>query len=216
VGKTTLLHTLAGLRNPARGRVLLQGFPLEQLSARRIARSVAVLFQDTADAFPNTVLEVALLGRHPHLGIFRAETSTDIALARQALHQVDLEQAAERMSNSLSGGERRRLALATLLCQDPELALLDEPVNHLDPHRQVAALEILARRSADGRSASLLVLHDVNLAMRFCDHALLLFGSGRAAQGQTRQVIDSTSVGALYGHPVTELQGPHGTHFVLA
>ncbi len=135
-GKTTLLLTLAGLHPPDAGAVFLDGAPLSELPRRRVAQRLGLLPQESHDPFPATVLETALLGRHPHLHPLRGEGPQNRSRAIEALRSVDLHGLLERDAASLSGGERRRLALATLLTQDPQLLLLDEPTNHLDLRHQ--------------------------------------------------------------------------------
>jgi iron complex transport system ATP-binding protein len=106
------------------------------------------------------------------------------------------------------------VAIAALLAQNPDLYLLDEPVNHLDVGHQVQALECLSRRVRDTRDRALItVLHDVNLAARFCDHALLLFGEGAALAGRTEEVLNVESLGRLYGHPMVALRSGSGTYY---
>jgi len=211
VGKTTLLHTLAGLREPASGAVSLSGTSIKQMTRRAIARCTGVLFQDSEDPFPSSVLETALIGRHPYLDAWQWETGDDEQLARDALGRVELSDMEQRMVDTLSGGERRRLALATVLVQDPRLFLLDEPTNHLDLRHQIAVLELFAAKARQQGAAVLMVLHDVNLAARFCDHLLLLFGNGATLHGQTEEVLSESTLARLYGHPVTKVQDPTGT-----
>ncbi len=210
VGKTTLLHTLAGLRAPAAGQILLNGQAIDKLPRRQVARQLGLLLQEEGDAFPGTVLETALSGRHPHLGRWQWESAEDIALAERALAQVGLAGLASRQLGTLSGGERRRLSLATLLCQQPQLFLLDEPTNHLDPHQQITLLELLAAQTREETRGLLMILHDINLASRFCDRALLLFGDGETLHGPGEQVLTAEHIARLYGHPVVTLDGPHG------
>jgi iron complex transport system ATP-binding protein len=210
-GKTTLLHTLAGLRTADAGRLKLLGEDLTTLPRRRIAQALGVLPQDTPDLFPATVLETALIGRHPHLIGLAWEGDEDRSLARAALVEVGLEGLENRAVTTLSGGERRRLALATLRCQDPAVALLDEPANHLDLKHQVALLGTLRERAQVEGHALLMVLHDVNLAARHCDHALLLFDDGEHVAGPFKKVVDEAALTRLYGHPVLRVEGPRGT-----
>ncbi len=210
VGKTTLLHTLAGLRAPLTGRVLLNSQAIDNLPRRQVAQQLGLLLQEEGDAFPGTVLETALSGRHPHLGRWQWESAADIALARQALTQTGLAGLETRQINTLSGGERRRLSLATLLIQAPHLFLLDEPTNHLDPHQQIILLELLTTQTQNKTCGLLMILHDINLASRFCDHALLLFGDGKTLHGPLAEVLTAKNIECLYSHPVIELDGPYG------
>jgi iron complex transport system ATP-binding protein len=130
-GKTTLLHTLAGLRKPVSGHIALNDQALGELPRKKIAQCMGLLFQDHADAFPATVIETVLTGRHPWLGPLQWESAQDLAIARSALQAVDLHDMEARIVTTLSGGERRRVGIACLLTQDPQLLLLDEPTNHL-------------------------------------------------------------------------------------
>ena len=205
-GKTTLLHTLAGLRKPTAGEVRLHQRALPAWTRRVTARHIGLLFQDYSDAFPSTVLETALIGRHPHLGMLQWESDDDIALARQALQSVELEDFEDRMVSTLSGGERRRLAIAALLTQDPELLLLDEPTNHLDLHHQLATLELFRVLTGECGKTLMMAVHDVNLAARFCSHVLLLLGNGETVQGSTADVLTVENLSRLYGHPMLRIE----------
>lgn len=204
-GKTTLLHTLAGLRATDSGLILLDGTPIAQQPRRHVAQRLGLLPQDSHDPFPATVLETALLGRHPHLSPWAWETAEDRALARAALAQVGLADWDARTLATLSGGERRRVALATLLTQDPDILLLDEPTNHLDLHRQVALLDLLARQARDLRKTVIMVLHDLNLAARFADHCLLLYGDGNVRAGTCDEVLETPVLERLYNQPLRKI-----------
>jgi iron complex transport system ATP-binding protein len=203
-GKTLTLHTLAGLREPAGGAVRLDGRPLPDWPAAGRARRLALLPQATEDPFPVTVLETVLIGRHPHIGFWSWEGDRDIQVARACLAAVDLPGCEDRIVDSLSGGERRRLAVATLLAQDPAACLLDEPTNHLDPPHQLSVLKLFRAR-ADGGGVVIASLHDPTLAARFADDVLLLYGDGRWDFGAHEEVLTEPRLSALYGSPMHEL-----------
>lgn len=215
-GKTTLLHTLGGLRPPGAGRVLLDGAPLTRLGRRAIARRLGVLLQDSEDPFPATVLETALIGRHPHIDPWRWESSADHARAHAALAEVGLDTMAGRAVDTLSGGERRRLALATLLAQDPAVYLLDEPSNHLDLHHQIDLLGRLCRRVTTTGGTVVMALHDVNLAARFCDHAVLIFDDGEIWHGRASEFLRPDHLSRLYRHPIHAIEAADRQFFVPA
>jgi iron complex transport system ATP-binding protein len=198
-GKTTLVATLAGLRASAAGAIAYNGAPLASLAPRERALFRGYLPQDSVDFFAATVLETALIGRHPHLGRWQWESAGDIERARAALAAFGLAGFEARDARSLSGGERRRLALATLVAQDPELLLLDEPSSHLDLSAQIAALDTVSALAAERGKAIVMVLHDLHLALRYADHAIAL-GGGRARVGRAADVLTAPALSELFGH----------------
>jgi len=212
-GKTTLLHTLAGLRPPAAGTIALDGRPLETLSAREVARTRGLLTQDDADAFGATVLETAMIGRHPYLSRWQWESAEDLRIAREALALMDIADAEQRDVRTLSGGERRRAALAALLTQQPRLFLLDEPSSHLDLAHQLAVLRRLTALARERRSALIMVLHDVNLARRFCDHVLML-DHGAAVAGPASELLTAERLSKIYGVTLKTLAAGEELFFV--
>jgi iron complex transport system ATP-binding protein len=214
-GKSSTLHTLAGLRPAAGGNITLGARPLDAWPRREIARRVGLLPQVSEDPFPATALEAVLVGRHPHLDFWQWESARDVEIARRCLATVDLAAFDAREVATLSGGERRRLAAATVLAQEPQTYLLDEPIQQLDPQHQLDVLAIF-RRLADAGRAVALILHDVGLAARFADDVLLLFGDGRWQHGPATAVLNERSIGELYGMPVRELRWPGGRTFVPA
>lgn len=214
VGKTTLLHTLAGLRLPVAGKVGVGGTALNALEPRMRAQQIGLMSQDDEFAAETRVLDAVLLGRLPHLSWWRGESADDIACARAALRRVGLDHAfEERLALTLSGGERRRVALATLLAQAAPLLILDEPTTHLDLHHQIALLDLLA-----GLNGHTLVmsLHDVNLATRFCTHALLLFGDGQCCGGPIMTMLSGPVLSRLYRHEIRAHQTSDGTIYLPA
>jgi len=209
-GKTTLLHTLAGLRHPESGEIRLAGTPIDQLPRRAVAQQLGLLTQESADLFPTRVLDTVLIGRHPHLPPLAWEGGAELAIATEVLAKVGLSGMEARDVRTLSGGERRRLSIATLLLQAPRVALLDEPANHLDVAHLVGLLGMLRERVKSDAGTQMMVLHDVNLALRYCDHALLLFGDGSTTSGPVDKVINADTLQHLYGHPLAAVVGPHG------
>jgi iron complex transport system ATP-binding protein len=211
-GKTTLLATLAGLRAPAAGSIELDGRALREWTPRGRALRIGLLPQDTVDAFPDTALEIALAGRHPHVPRWRAESRDDVALAEAALEAVDCAGLAQRNVQTLSGGERRRVALAMLLAQDPAVMLLDEPTNHLDIAHEVRVLDLLASRAA-GKRAMVVAIHDLTLAARHATHALLM-GFDGAAAGPVDEMLTERRLSALYGQPIARVPFEDGVAFL--
>lgn len=216
VGKSTLLHTLAALRPAQAGEVWLEGRPTRSRSRRALARQVGVVMQQYSAPLAGTVMELALTGRHPYLRAWEWESAQDRRRAMAALESLGLGQLAERQVGTLSGGERRRLAVAVVLTQDPPLLLLDEPVNDLDPGHQVALLELLVGRAREQGKGVVLVLHDPVLASRFCDMAMLLFGAGATLWSETGTALGAASLARLYGRPFAPYSGQQGTVWLPA
>lgn len=197
VGKSLTLHTLAGIRPALTGIVKLDDCEIADVNRQQIATRLALLPQYTEDIFPATVFDTVMIGRHPHIGRLRWESNEDRAIAMDALQQVDLSELASRDVNTLSGGERRRLAVAQVLTQSPGIYLLDEPTNHLDPQHQLDVLELFSRKTRQGDSV-VASLHDMNLAARYADRCLLLYGDGRWNIGNANEMLTGERLTELY------------------
>jgi iron complex transport system ATP-binding protein len=215
VGKSLALHTLAGMRTATAGTVALDGVDIASVPRQRLAARLALLPQYTEDIFPATAIDTALIGRHPHIGRLRWESAKDRSFALAALERVDLAGFADRDVLTLSGGERRRLAIAQVLTQDPQIYLLDEPTNHLDPQHQLDVLHLFRGKADDGRSI-LVSMHDVNLASRFADRCLLLYGDGRWDLGETSEILDAERLSALYGTAMDTVPWRDQTLFIAS
>ncbi len=202
VGKSSLIHTLAGLHPPTGGRIWLGAEEMGRIPRRRVARQVGLLFQQEANGFPASVMETALTGRFPHLSEWQGESAEDYRLAWEALKVVRLQALADRRCQTLSGGEMRRLDLAVLLVQDPNFFLLDEPANHLDLHYQILLLDHFRRLTREREKSLFMALHDMNLAARFSDHCLLLYDSGQFEAGPSEEMLTADKLSRLFGHPV--------------
>lgn len=214
-GKTLSMLTLAGLRQAASGTVTLDGQDINSLPRSAIAKKLALLPQSVDDIFPATVLDTALIGRHPHIPRFHWESASDRDIAIAALQQMDIADLAERDVLTLSGGERRRLGVAQILAQAPDVYLLDEPTNHLDPQHQLDVLRVFRQRADDG-ACVIASLHDVNLAARYADRCLLLFGDGRWSFGATVDILDETRLAALYGTAIESVEWRSQKLFIAA
>ena len=211
-GKTTLLHTFAGLLPAQSGEIKINNTSLDNLSRHEVAQQLSLLLQHQEDHFPGTVLESVLIGRHPHLKSWQWESDDDHRLAHDALNLVGLNDFSERSILTLSGGERQRVALATLLVQQTPIRLLDEPVNHLDIHHQHEVMKLLTANNAD--IANVFVLHDVNLATRYCEHALLIYPDGKTQQGVCTEVLTEENLSELYQHPLQEIKHNNQRWFI--
>lgn len=212
-GKTTLLHTLAGLRKPRSGAVELAGTDIQLLRRKQVAQQLAVVFQNNGEGFPATVLETAMIGRHPFISPWDIESAEDLAIARAALQKLELGNLEHRLISTLSGGERQRLAIATALSQTPKLWLADEPSNHLDLKHQVQIMELLAEQ-ATGNCGIVLCLHDLNLAAQWCDKILLLYPNGDACWGDADTMLATPALEKLYNQPLRSIVSDGQRYFI--
>jgi iron complex transport system ATP-binding protein len=209
-GKTTLLRVLAGILVPSAGRVTLDSMDLASLSRRAAARRIAVVPQETHLAFDYSVIEIALMGRYPHLNTFGLEGPSDVRIAREALAATGTLTLEHRSFSTLSGGEKQRVVIASALAQSPEIMLLDEPTASLDLGYQLEIASLL-RSLNDRRGVTIVVAtHDLNFAAGVCTHLALLRAGRVMTTGATDSVLTPASIAALYGveadvgrHPVT-------------
>ena len=197
-GKTTLLKLLSGVLTPHGGAVSLDGRPLAGFSRRAVARRVAVVPQDTHPAFDYTVMEMVLMGRHPHLGTLQLEGPDDLAIAREALAATGTSHLADRPFVTLSGGEKQRVVIAGALAQAPDVLLLDEPTASLDLGYQLEVASLLARLNRERGVTMVLTTHDLNLAASLCDRVVMLRGGRVLAQGETADVLTPALIRQLY------------------
>lgn len=214
IGKTTLLKCMAGLTAPDRGNVLLENQAIDKLPRRLVARLLGMLQQHTVYIFDATVQETAMTGRHPHLSHWEREGPEDRQKTLDAIRAVDLAGFENRSVTGLSGGEARRLAFASLMVQEPNILLLDEPANHLDLKHQVHVMNLVESLVGEGRRCALVAMHDVNLAARYCGHVLMLFGDGEWLAGPVDQLLNRENLERLYRCPVVTVQSPAGPRFL--
>jgi len=210
----TLLKCMAGLSTPDAGAVLLENQAIDNLPRRAIARLLGMLQQHTVYVFDASVLETALTGRHPHLGYWEREGPRDKQKALDAIRAVDLEGFEARSVTGLSGGEARRLAFASLIVQEPAILLLDEPTNHLDMKHQVRIMNHVEMQIKNEQRCAMIALHDVNLAARYCNHILMLFGDGDWQAGPVSELLNLENIERLYQCPVESIQTPTGIRFL--
>lgn len=214
-GKTTLLRLLYGALNSPTGSVTVDGDRLAALPAREAARRLAVVVQEAGGESTMTVAETVLLGRSPHLSSFQRTGATDHAVAAQALERVGAAHLAARAFSGLSGGERQRVLIARALTQQATHLLLDEPTNHLDIRYQHEVLGLVAALTHELHRTVVVVLHDLNLAARYCDDVVLLGDAGVAAAGPVDAVLTPEVLEPVYGIGVERLDAADGLHLLF-
>ncbi|UUX49285.1 ABC transporter ATP-binding protein [Nisaea acidiphila] len=198
-GKSTLMKILARQIAPASGKVRFEGRPLEEYAPRELARLLSHLPQHNPDTDGLTVRELVALGRYPWHGPFGRTNAADREHCANAMASTGTLRFADRLVDSLSGGERQRAFLAMLVAQDARCMLLDEPISALDIAQQYEIMDLVTGLSrADGRSV-IVILHDINIAARYCDRILMLSGGHLAAFGPPEELVQPGQLHRLFG-----------------
>lgn len=197
-GKSTLLKALAGTL-PTTGQIFLDGQDLHRMDPQERARQIGYLPQDHSLHWPIPVRDVVALGRLPHRTPWRSASQDDQGRISAALRATDVDRLADRPATALSGGERARVHLARVLAGNPRLILADEPVAALDPAHQIAVMDLLRQQARQAGRCVVIVLHDLTLAARYCDHLLLLADGRLIAAGTPAQILRPPVLTPVYG-----------------
>jgi iron complex transport system ATP-binding protein len=221
-GKSTLMRLLTGDIAPTTGAVHLDGTLLANIPAWKLACRRAVMVQAARLAFPFTAHEVAALGVS---GVGRSLSAVVVStLVSRALRAADVAHLAERSYQTLSGGEQQRVQFARALAQleagrsvtDRQILFLDEPVSSLDLKHQLALLDAAQALAEAGTTAVLAVLHDINLALAYADHLVVMHEGQLAAQGSPGQIITDNLLGDVFGVALKlRRTPPEGAPFLL-
>lgn len=198
-GKSTLLKALARLISPQSGEVVLDGRSIHALPTRELARRLGLLPQSPIAPDGITVLDLVSRGRYPHHGLFASWTSRDEQAVAEALQATQIEELADRPVDELSGGQRQRVWIAMALAQETEILLLDEPTTFLDISHQIDVLDLLTDLNRKRGTSIVMILHDLNLAARYCDK-LVAMREGRLFQtGSPHIVLTEEMVRHVFG-----------------
>lgn len=208
-GKTTLLRCLLGLLRPSAGAIRVLGMDTATLAPRTLARRIAYVPQRATSPFPFTALDIAVMGRTPHLRLVAAPSEHDRRAAQAQLDQLGIGHLASRAFSALSDGERQLTLLARALVQDTEILVLDEPTSALDYGNETRMLHIVAELATGGRSV-LMTTHQPAHALAYGDRAVLMRRGVVVADGPAAEVVTGAALSELYNTPihVTEVVVP--------
>lgn len=196
-GKTTLIRALAGLQEVNGGQIELDGIAIKDVPRNTFARKIAYLPQGAEIHWPLTVERLVALGRLPHLSAFQDPLDQDRTAIDRAMQETDVSHLAGRTVTTLSGGERGRVLIARALAGEPEILLADEPVAALDPYHQLQVMKLLAQIAQSG-AAVLVVLHDLLLAARYCEHLVLIDDGKLVTDGPPEAVLSEQNLRDVY------------------
>lgn len=198
-GKSTLLRLMAGLLVPCSGSIAVHGQSVHRMNARRRAKIIAFMPQNTQAPPDLLAREVVLLGRYPHRSYALFDTSEDLRIAENALQTTRASEFADRTLDTLSSGEQQRIHLAAAIAQETALLILDEPTSALDPYHQLSIFGVLRALCADRGVTVVVATHDLNLAGQFADAILLLRDGKSLACGTPKEVLQPATLEAAYG-----------------
>ncbi|MDR2444679.1 MAG: ABC transporter ATP-binding protein [Spirochaetaceae bacterium] len=198
-GKSTVLRTLAGLLEPVHGAVYVCGGRIERMKPVDKAKTLAVVLTESLSIPMTSVFEITAMGRTPHTGFFGKLSGEDIRIVNEALETAGAASLAGREYYSLSDGEKQKVMIARALAQQPRLIILDEPTSHLDIRHKIEVMRILARLSRERSLTVILAMHDIDIALKACEHVLLIKDGKISDAGKPEDLMDETALNRLYG-----------------
>ncbi|MDD5027345.1 MAG: ABC transporter ATP-binding protein [Candidatus Omnitrophica bacterium] len=197
-GKTTLLRLCSKVLRPRKGKIYFDNKDIFAMDLKGFCRKVAFVSQDISTGFSFSVMELALMGRIPHLKRLQFETRKDIEICEKALALTDSLGLKEKIVNELSAGERQRAIISRALAQEPVLLLLDEPTAHLDIGHQIQVMDLLKKLNHQNNLTIIMILHDLNLASAYCNRICLLDNGNIFKEGQAEDVLTYKNIEAVY------------------
>ena len=200
-GKSTLMSFLSKTRRSSNA-VYFNGQDVDKIPAENYALRVAVLPQRSKMVADFRVEDVVLMGRFPYKKKFRDYTAEDKLVARKAMESVGIDTMSRRKLSQMSGGEIQRVLIAKTLAQEPELILMDEPTNHLDVKYKVALMETL---QAYGKTV-IIVLHDLSLAIQYCDEVIVMVEGRVMIQGNVKEIMQPDLLQQIFGVPFVKFE----------
>ncbi|MEL0613620.1 ABC transporter ATP-binding protein [Marinomonas arenicola] len=209
-GKSTLLKLLAQQQQPTHGRILLNDQAIESWPHKKFAQQVAYLPQQTPATDSLSGRDLVGFGRYPWHGLLGRLNHQDQQYIDDAMALTDTKDYADRLVDTLSGGERQRLWLAMLLAQRTRYLLLDEPLSALDVAHQMDMLNLIKKLSQELNLGVIIVIHDINMAARFCDHIVALHSGKMIASGSVESLFTSQKLEDIYGINMLIMDHPAG------
>lgn len=213
-GKTSLLRHLLRLL-PAGDAVCLDGKSLKDWKQRPLAKSLSYVPQNTAVEADYTAEELVMMGRTPYIGRFDAPGAEDVRAVREAMRLTNCLGFSEKSVLALSGGELQRVLTARAIAQETPWIFLDEPVSHLDMRHQLELMEVMTGLCAEKGRTVVAVLHDINLALRYCDELLMMKDGALYASGKAQEVADAENLRAVYGLEFEEVRTAAGGRYLI-
>ncbi|MHC1604789.1 MAG: heme ABC transporter ATP-binding protein [Candidatus Methanofastidiosia archaeon] len=198
-GKTTLLKCMRLVLPSKSGSISLGKTDISTWKRNDVAKYFGVVPQNSAINFPFSVFDIVLMGRIPHLSRFQSESENDLKVVREAMKLTSIEHLFSRSVSNLSGGESQRVIIARALAQQPKILLLDEPTSQLDINHQFEIMELVKDLAREQGMIVIVVSHNLNLSMRYCDKLLLLKEGEVFSLGDPEEVLTPENIEKVYG-----------------
>lgn len=193
-GKTTMLKTICNLLRPETGAIYLANEEIAKMDNKKLAQKIAMLHQNTIAPQDITVERLVSLGRSPYRKFLRDLQPVDRMAIKEAMQATDVYKYKDRSLYSLSGGQRQRAWLALTICQEPAILLLDEPTTYLDSHHQIQLMELITKLHAKRNITVIMVLHDINLAIRYSHRVMAIFNGEIVGDGKPEEIISKENM----------------------
>lgn len=212
-GKSTLIRTACNIDRPASGRILIDGTDIASMDIEELAKIISYVPQAGQYAEYDTVLDTVLVGRSPHMGW--EPTENDLDIVQRSMEYMGVLDLADQYINELSGGQRQRVFIARSIAQEPQLFVFDEPTNSLDLKYQFDSMKMMAELVHSNDSMMLVALHDLNLALRFCDRIVMIKDGTVVSNGTPEEVLTPELIESVYGVK-TKVTDTEQGRFILA
>lgn len=197
-GKTTLVRFLSGITDVPDNTIRIMGRDINSYSHKTLARHIALVPQHTSLIFDFSAHQIVLMGRMPYQKPLHADSEQDLETVRDCMTKTNTWHLRDMNVNNLSGGEFQRVIIARALAQQTPILFLDEAVSNLDIHHQIEIMDLLKRINAESETCIVMILHDLNLAMQYCDELLVLKEGSLEAFGPTEKILTRENIRNIF------------------
>ncbi len=212
VGKSTLIHCINKILSPTKGTVLVDDKDVSGTSLKELALKVGYVPYSANDAFPLSVVDTVLMGRHPHSNWKSLDSDLDVVY--ETLRLINIEHLSMRSFDELSAGQHQKVMIARGLVQEPEILLLDEPTSNLDIKHQMEVTRILRNLSQEKDILVIMISHDLNIAAKYSDNMIMLSEGSIYSVGKPSEVLTKENIKAVYGVD-SEVVMSHGRPHII-
>lgn len=213
VGKSTLIHCINKILEPSSGSVYIDDIDVKKYTLKELAKVMGYVPYSSSDAFPLTVVDTVLMGRHPHSGW--KSTEKDLEIVYDALKSLGIHHLAMRPFDELSAGQHQKVMLARGLVQEPKTLLLDEPTANLDIKHQMEVTRMLRDLSRNKGITVIMISHDLNIAAKYSDTMIMMHEGSIFSTGSPEEVMTEANIKAVYGVDSRVIQDEGRPHLIV-